>query len=108
MAEEVDLTIVTMTFDASGEASSTEDLLGVLAKYVVLSRRQPGCRNIDICYSQTTPGRFLIVEKWETPAAQRDHFDSDTMVEMARASLPLVAAKPQIDLFAAASAQDLE
>lgn len=108
MAEEVDLTVVTLSFDALDDQRSAQDLLGVLAKYVVVSRGQPGCRNIDLCYSQTTPGRFLVVEKWETPAAQRAHFDSEAIVEMARACVPLLVGKPQIDLFAAASAQDLE
>ena len=32
-----------------------------------------------------TPGRFLVVEKWESPTAQRAHFDSADMVEMAEA-----------------------
>ena len=44
-------------------------LQSVLAHYVVLSRGQPGCRNIDLALSSTVPDRFVIVQKWETPAA---------------------------------------
>ena len=82
-------------------------LLAVLAKYVVVSRGQPGCRNIDLCASQTEPGRFLVIEKWETPAAQRQHFDSPEMVEMAEACRGLVARRPTVDLLAGISAHDL-
>ena len=48
---EVELTIVTLRFDAA----SPERLLPVLAKYVVVSRMHPGCRNIDLCASVCTP-----------------------------------------------------
>jgi quinol monooxygenase YgiN len=100
---DVELAIVTMRFDAS-DASS---LLGVLSKYVVLTRMQPGCRNIDLCASATRPGRFLVIHKWESVAAQRAHFDSDVMVEMAGSCNGLLAAAPEIDLWDAASAHDL-
>ncbi len=102
-ADEVDLTIVTMLFDAT----DPEALQSVLAKYVVLSRGHDGCRNIDLCASATKPGRFVVIEKWATPDAQRAHFDSDDMVEMARACDGLLVAPPQIDLLEAISAHDL-
>ena len=79
----------------------------VLAKYVVLSRMHPGCRNVDLCASVSTPGRFLIVEKWESPTAQRAHFDSADMVEMAEACRGLLAAPPDIELLEGISAHDL-
>ena len=100
---EVELTIVTMVF----ESAQPERLQSVLAKYVVLSRGHPGCRNIDLCGSATSPGRFVILEKWETPEAQRVHFDSNDMVEMARACDGLLAQPPQIDLLEGISAHDL-
>ena len=103
MAEDVELTIVTLGFDAV----DPERLIAVLSKYVVLSRQQPGCRNIDLCGSVTTPGHFLIIEKWESPDAQRAHFDSPEMVEMARACEGLLTKKPDIDLFEGLSAHDL-
>jgi quinol monooxygenase YgiN len=102
----VELTVVTMAFEVSAPDDSAR-LAEVLAKYVVLSRGHPGCRNIDLCASMTTPGRLLIIEKWDSPRAQRVHFDSDAMVEMARACRPLLAAAPAIDLLDAISAHDL-
>ncbi len=95
--------MVTMVFDSS----DAERLQSVLAKYVVLSRGHPGCRNIDLCASATKAGRFVIVEKWESPEAQRAHFDSPDMVEMANACNGLLAAPPAIDLLETISAHDL-
>ena len=105
---EVELTVVTMVFDAqqSNEALS-DQLMAVLSNYVVMSRGHPGCRNIDLCASVTRPGRYLVIEKWESPGAQRAHFDSDDMVEMAKACDGLLDRKPDIDLFEGISAHDL-
>lgn len=103
MSDDVDLTLVTLTFDAA----DAERLVAVLANYVVLSRGQPGCRNIDLAASATIPGRFVIIEKWESPEAQRAHFDSSAMVDMARSCEGLLSGPPQIDLLDAISAHDL-
>jgi quinol monooxygenase YgiN len=104
-AEPVELTLVTATFHAQPGREGA--LAAVLAKYVVLSRQQGGCRNIDLATSALTPGRFVIVEKWETPAAQQAHFDSAEMVEMAQAASPLLSHPPDLDLLEPVSAHDL-
>jgi quinol monooxygenase YgiN len=103
--DEVELTIVTMTFDAT--AAGAEALLPVLAKYVVVSRGHPGCRNIDLCTSLTTPNRFVLIQKWESPEAQQAHFDSPEMVEMAEACAGRLTKAPSIDLLEGISAHDL-
>ncbi|MEA3184346.1 MAG: hypothetical protein QOJ74_823, partial [Ilumatobacteraceae bacterium] len=69
---EVELAIVTMRF----EAIDPSVLAAVLSKYVVLTRMQPGCRNVDLCASVAQPGRYLIIQKWESAGAQRAHLDS--------------------------------
>jgi quinol monooxygenase YgiN len=101
--DDVDLTLVTMTFDAS----DAERLVAVLARYVVVSRGQPGCRNIDLAASATKSGRFVVIEKWDSPQAQRTHFDSPAMVDMARSCEGLLTNPPQIDLLDSISAHDL-
>jgi quinol monooxygenase YgiN len=101
--DEVELTIVTMDF----RTTAPERLLPVLSKYVVLSRGQDGCRNIDLCASVTTAGRYVIVEKWDSPDAQRAHFDSPEMVEMARSCDGLLSRPPDVDLLEGISAHDL-
>ena len=100
---EIELTIVTMVF----EASDVAPLLSVLARYVVLSRTHEGCRNIDLCASVTVPGRVVVVQKWATPDAQRAHFDSPDMVRMAEEVGPLLTGAPSIDLLEPVSAHDL-
>jgi len=95
--------VVTMAF----HASDPDRLIGVLAKYVVVSRGAPGCRNIDLCASATRDGRYLVIEKWDSPGSQRAHFDSPEMVEMAESCHRLLAAAPEIDLFEGVSAHDL-
>ena len=103
MSDEVELTIVTMAFEAKDAAA----LMPVLSKYVVLSRNHDGCRNIDLCASMTRPGRFTIIEKWDSPEVQRAHFDSPEMIEMAKACDGLLSAPPDIDLLEGISAHDL-
>ena len=103
MTDEVDLTIVTMRFDAA----DPDRLAPILARYVVMSRGQEGCRNIDLAVSATVPGRFVIVQKWATPDAERAHFDSPVMVEMARSCTGLLRSAPEIDLLDPISAHDL-
>ncbi len=100
---ELELTIVTMRFDAADSAA----LLAILSKYVVLTRMQAGCRNVDLCGSVTAPGRYLIVQKWDSPDAQRAHFDSPEMVEMAHSCRGVLSGPPDIDLWDGASAHDL-
>jgi len=102
-ADEIELAVVTMRFDASDPAA----LHAVLSKYVVLTRMVPGCRNVDLCASVTSVGRLLIVQKWDDTAAQRAHFDSALMVEMAESCTGLLAAPPDIDLWDGLSAHDL-
>lgn len=103
LGTEIEVTIVTLRFDASDNAG----LLAVLSKYIVLARMEDGCRNIDLVSSVTKPGRHLVIEKWESPDHQRRHFDSELMVEMATACTGILAAPPEIDLWEATSAHDL-
>lgn len=83
------------------------DLAAVLAKYVVVTRNAPGCRNVDLAASIATPGRFLVVEKWDDAGAQAAHLDSDEMVEMAKSASGMLTGPPDLDLYAAISAHDL-
>ena len=100
---DVDLAIVTMRFDAADGGA----LVGVLSKYVVLTRMVEGCRNVDLCASVTRPGRYLVIQKWDDADAQRAHFDSTLMVEMAEACAGLLTGPPDIDLWDGPSAHDL-
>jgi quinol monooxygenase YgiN len=103
MADEIELAVVTMQFDAADAAG----LLAILSHYIVLTRMEPGCRNIDLVASVTKSGRYLVIQKWDNAAAQRAHFDSKAMVNMAQSCAGLLTTAPQIDLWDGISAHDL-
>jgi quinol monooxygenase YgiN len=105
MPDEVELAVLTASFDAREGAE--EALAGMLARYVVLARTEDGCRNVDLVLSTTQRGRFLVIEKWDSPAAARAHLDGTAMTEMARAAVALLANMPVIDLHDTISAHDL-
>jgi quinol monooxygenase YgiN len=103
VAESDDLTLVTMQF----EALDAERLVAALARYVVLSRGHPGCRNIDLCQSAIDPRRFVVIQKWASAADQRAHLDSEEFRELAAACEGLVRSKPAVDMLDGLSAHDL-
>jgi quinol monooxygenase YgiN len=103
---DTEIALLTASFDARPGAE--EALLAALSRYVVMTRHEPECRNVDLVASVTHPGRFLVVEKWESAVAVQAHLDSTLMTEMAKAALPALAAKPEIDLYDPISAYDLE
>ncbi|GAC1307852.1 MAG: hypothetical protein NVSMB16_04110 [Acidimicrobiales bacterium] len=100
--EEAEPTLVTMVWE-----EVSDELLGHLVRYVVVSRSEQGCTNIDLCASMTAPSRVVIIEKWVTPAAQQIHFDGPALLELAAAARQLDAARPVIDLLEGISAHDL-
>ncbi len=103
---EVEITVVAGTFQA--RSGSEPELAAILARYVVLTRAEPGCRNVDLVASTSQAGRFLMVEKWDDADAQRSHLDGDAMVTMATDATSVLAAPPDLDLYAVISAHDLE
>jgi quinol monooxygenase YgiN len=106
MADDVELAVLTVVFDARPER--VDELAAVLARYVVLTRREPACRNVDLLASATERGRFVVIQKWDSPDAARAHLDTPLMVDMAEAAVPLLAGKPRVDLLDTISAHDLE
>jgi quinol monooxygenase YgiN len=102
-SDDVEPVLVTLQFDAE----RPEELLALLARYVVVSRGHRGCRNIDLVASVTVPGRFLVLEKWASAADQRRHFDSDELVGLASACQNLLRRAPLIDLHEPISMHDL-
>ena len=100
---DVSIAVVTMRFDASNLAG----LVAVLSKYVVMTRMHPGCRNVDLLLSAIKENRVLVIQKWDSVDAQRVHFDSALMVEMAKACKNLLTKAPEIELFDSMSSHDL-
>jgi quinol monooxygenase YgiN len=105
MTGDVEVSVLTAAFTARPEREG--DLAAVLARYVVLTRGEPGCRNVDLLTSATESGKFFVIEKWDTPDDARAHLDTELMTGMAAAAVPLLAAQPRIDLLDTISAHDL-
>ena len=105
MTAEVEIAVLTAAFDA--REGSEAQLDAALARYVVLTRREPECRNVDLLASITRPGRIVLIEKWTSTAAAQDHLDSELMAGMATEVLPLLAGRPELDLLDTVSAHDL-
>lgn len=103
---DLELAMVIGSFEA--RTGRQGDLAAVLAKYVVLTRRQPACRNVDLVASGSRPGRLVVIEKWESGDDARAHLDASETVEMAHAAREVLAGAPDLDLYESISAQDLE
>lgn len=95
-------TIVTMVWERVDD-----QLMAHLVRYVVVSRSEAGCRNIDLCASVTVDGRVVVIEKWATPAAQQAHADGPALLALANAARDLDAGRPTLDLLEGISAHDL-
>src|SRR4051795_7522981 len=124
MSDEIEIALLTATFDAV--PGREETLLSDLSRYVVLTRHEPACRNVDLVASVTHGGRFLVIEKWDSAAALQAHLDSQLMTEMgvappapqphppsqlmtemAKPVPPPLASNPAIDMYDSISAHDL-
>ncbi|HEX5613893.1 MAG TPA: putative quinol monooxygenase [Acidimicrobiia bacterium] len=105
MSDDLELAVLTCRFDA--RAGGEDQLSAVLARYVVLTRHESACRNVDLVRSATHGGRFLVIEKWDSAADVQAHLDGELMAGMARDAVPLLAAPPDIDLYDSVSAHDL-
>ena len=103
--QEIELAVVGGIFLA--QSGKDQQLAYALARYVVLSRMEAGCRNIDLVTSVTVPGMFMVWEKWASHAHRQTHFEGPAATEMAGAVRDLVREPPQFDIFDAISAHDL-
>ena len=102
---DIEVAILTASFDAM--PGCEQELAAVLAQYTVMTRHEPGCRNVDLVFASTNTGRFLTIQKWESNDVARAHLDSEVMVAMAQEALPLLSTKPTLDLWDSISAHDL-
>lgn len=102
---DIELAVVAGMFSA--KTGKEEQVAYALSRYVVLSRMEPGCRNIDLVTSVTVRGLFMVWEKWESHQHRQRHFDGMAALEMADAVRDLVREPPQFDVFEPISAHDL-
>jgi quinol monooxygenase YgiN len=65
----IDLTVVL----SAKEQASLPELRRLLALQVNLSREEPGCIRFEAFESQSVPGTFILIERWESQAALDVH-----------------------------------
>lgn len=97
------ITVVTMAFDAT----DPDAVVAALARYVVLTRMRPGCRNVDLLASAMVEDRYLVIEKWGSGHDQQAHLSSPELAELAAACEGRLAQPPVFDLLDGVSAHDL-
>ena len=60
MTTDIEVAVLTGAFTARSEREP--ELAAVLSRYVVLTRGEPGCRNVDLLISATESGKFFVIE----------------------------------------------
>ena len=55
------------------------ELRELLTTQVVLSREEPGCVRFEALESQSVPGTFIVVERWESEAALDAHREAEAI-----------------------------
>lgn len=101
---EIQTWIVVGRFDA---ADRVEDLAAALARYVVVSRGETGCLNIDLAADPGDTQKLLVIEKWDSLDAARRHLDGPAAAAMATAVRACVTRSPTMELYVGVSAHDL-
>ncbi len=67
------------------------ELRSLLAKHVNLSGQEPGCLRFEALESQSVPGTFFLIERWESQAALDVHREAEAIATVYRPKvLPLV------------------
>ena len=89
----------------SPQPEHAEEVRQAVLETVPRVHEEPGCERYSL--HEGSDGALVLVEKWESPEAQRAHFDSQEMVEMAQACNGLLSKAPDIDLLEGISAHDL-
>lgn len=103
--EPAEICLVIGEFQA--RAGTEAALASVLARYAVLTRTEPGCRNVDLAVEAGEPGRYVVVEKWADHDALRTHLDGPVAVTMATDARAHLSEPPRLRLYEGVSAHDL-
>lgn len=83
----IDLTVILSAKDVV----SLPELRSLLAMHVNLSRQEPGCLRFEALESQSVPGTFFLIERWESQAALDVHREAEAIITIYRPKvLPLV------------------
>ena len=89
----IDITVVL----AAKDPGTLPDLRDLLAAHVNLSRQEPGCQRFEAYESQSVPGSFVLIERWDSQSALDLHRTATGFTTIyAPRVLPLVDRVPHI------------
>ena len=89
----VDLTVIL----TANDLANLPELRTLLATQVQMSRAEPGCIRFEAFESQTVPGTFILVERWESQAALDEHRKATAcMTVYFPKVIPLVSRVPHV------------
>lgn len=60
------------------------------------TRKEPGCIEYDLCQDLSEPGRFVMVETWESEEALAVHLGLESLQAAVAALMPLAAEPPTV------------
>lgn len=89
----IDITVILTAKDPT----TLSELRKLLANHVNLSRQEPGCQRFEAYESQSVPGSFILIERWDSQSALDLHRTAPgfTTIYVPRV-LPLVERVPHI------------
>lgn len=89
----IDLTVIL----TAKNPASVPELRSLLAMQTQLSRQEPGCVRFETFESQSVPGTFILIERWESQAALDQHRQATGFTTIyAPKVLPLVDRVPHV------------
>lgn len=81
----------------ANDLADLPELRSLLASQVQMSRIEPGCVRFEALESESVPGTFILVERWESQAALDQHRKATACTTIyAPKVLPLVSRVPHI------------
>ena len=73
-----------------------DELIGLMREMQDASRAEPGCLRYGFYAAVDDPDEFIAVEEWESVAALRDHFSTDSLARFAAGLGEAVARRPEL------------
>jgi len=69
----IDLVVILRAKDPA----SLPELRDLLKEQVARSLQEPGCMRFELLESETNPGTFILIERWESQQALDTHREAD-------------------------------
>jgi quinol monooxygenase YgiN len=85
--------VIVHIFASPGQEAA---LKALLMELVEPSRSEPGCLRYELLQSSATPTEFVILEEWETVAAETQHLQSAHVQEAFLEGESLISTPPEI------------